>query len=98
MYASPRKLHSLNFSRASSGNGYGLHWDSPFMSLGRTELAFTLLLSDPEDFEGGELFLNFSPSIKIKLKAGQVIIYPFNVLNEVSEVLSGEMIVSIGWD
>tara|TARA_Y100001968_G_C19347708_1_gene712973 strand:- start:209 stop:871 length:663 start_codon:yes stop_codon:yes gene_type:complete len=97
-FAMPKLVHSMQFSRAKSGDGYGIHWDAPYMSQGRCDLAFTLFLEEKDKYEGGELFLATSPQAKtVKLDAGQAIFYPCNTLHQVKSVVSGERFVSIGW-
>jgi PKHD-type hydroxylase len=53
--ALPLRLHSVLFSRSQAGEGYGRHVDNAFMGGGRTDLSFTLFLSEPHEYEGGEL-------------------------------------------
>ena len=49
---------------------------------------FTILLYMNDDYEGGEIhFLN--ENIKIKPKAGSVVIFPSNLLHEVKTVILG---------
>ena len=48
-----RKVHGIMFTKSSVGQGYGMHIDNAYMSSGRSDLSFTLFLSDPKDYEGG---------------------------------------------
>ena len=78
--------------------GYGRHIDNPFMSSGRSDLSFTISLTNKECFEGGELVIETINSEKeFKLNAGEMIIYPSTYLHEVKEVKNGERIVCVGW-
>src|SRR3546814_3109552 len=58
MAAMPRMMRPILFSRCLAGMGYGPHIDNALMGEApqtRIDLAFTLFLSDPESYEGGEL-------------------------------------------
>ena len=65
----------------------------------RTDLSFSLFLSDPATYEGEELsiqtetgeFLDFKPS------AGEIVFYSSGRLHEVKPVTAGERLVCIGW-
>ncbi len=94
----PKKIHGLMFTRTSSGKGYGMHIDNPYMSSGRSDLSFTLFLNEMDQYSGGELAIqDLQNSRKIKLPAGSVIVYPSTSLHSVEKVISGERIVCVGW-
>ena len=94
----PKAIHSLIFSRSGPGEGYGRHLDSVRMPHGRTDLSFTVALSDPEDYEGGDLVLEMqSVERRFQLSAGDVVIYPSTLLHRVEPVQSGERFVAVGW-
>ena len=93
-----KKIHSLMFSRTGEGMYYKSHLDKPTLEAGRRDLSFTLFLSDPEAYEGGELRISIPPEIKtVKLKPGEIIIYPTQYVHEVRTVTQGERLVSVGW-
>ena len=61
---------------------YGRHIDNPFMSSGRSDLSFTISLSDKSKYSGGELMIEEMNSEKeFKLNAGEIIIYPSTYLS-----------------
>jgi PKHD-type hydroxylase len=64
----------------------------------RTDMAATLFLSQPSDYEGGELLINdtFGQS-RIKLPAGDMILYPASSLHRVEPVTGGVRLVSFLW-
>jgi PKHD-type hydroxylase len=64
----------------------------------RTDLSFTVFLSGPEAYEGGELVIagNDADSI-IKLPAGSAVVYPTTSLHRVAPVTAGERLVVVGW-
>ncbi len=94
----PREVHGVMFSKTSNGHSYGTHIDNAYMSTGRSDLSFTLFLSDPSKYQGGELSIQtLQGTQEIKLKAGQIIIYPSTSLHSVRTVKAGERIACIGW-
>jgi PKHD-type hydroxylase len=100
--AQPRRFSPLMISRASNGGGYGRHIDNAFMGSGdrrlRTDLSFTLFLSDPSTYEGGELAVETAAGEHLaKPEAGDLVLYPSTTLHEVRPVTSGERIVCVGW-
>ena len=52
--ARPKKFARLLLSRYRGGMTYGTHVDDPVMMGSRTDLSFTLALSDPGEYDGGE--------------------------------------------
>ncbi len=97
-FSLPRHIHGLMFSKTSSGEGYGMHVDNAFMSSGRSDLSFTIFLSDPQSYKGGQLVIQSVQDIKkFKLNQGQIIIYPSSSLHAVEEVTCGERIACVGW-
>ena len=96
--AFPRQIHSLLFSRSGVGEGYGRHVDNAWMADGRSDLSFTVALSSPDNYKGGELVLE-SPGGEeaLRLPAGHAIVYPSTLLHRVEPVTSGERLVAVGW-
>ena len=77
---------------------YGRHIDNAFMSSGRSDLSFTMFLSEKDKYTGGALSIeSINSEEKFKLNSGEIIIYPSTYLHSVEEVLSGERLVFIGW-
>ena len=100
--AQPARFSKLLISKTEEGGGYGLHVDNALMPLGndkmRTDLSFTLFLSDPDSYEGGELQIEHSgQSIQLKPEAGDLVLYPSTSLHRVNEVSSGERLACLGW-
>lgn len=96
----PKKVRKPLISKYGPGMSYGWHVDSPIMdeSLIRTDLAMTLFLNDPNDYEGGELHLNTaSGAVQYKLKPGDAIVYPALQVHGVSEVKTGYRLVAVTW-
>ncbi len=97
-FALPKLIHGIMFTRTTEGQGYGMHIDNAYMSTGRSDLSFTLFLSDPQSYEGGELDIqNMQNNKEIKLSSGHIFIYPSTSLHAVKKVTKGERLVCVGW-
>lgn len=99
--AMPAKVSTPLFARYTKGMSYGIHIDEPIMGDGpfyRTDLSFTVFLTDPDEYEGGELTIQTPYSEQqTKLKAGDAVLYPSGSLHRVAEVTSGVRMVAVGW-
>jgi len=97
MAVRPKAL-SLMFSRYDPGMRYGVHVDDAVMSGMRTDVAFTLFVSEPESYEGGELVIETAAGEDtIKLAAGALVAYPATSLHRVAEVTRGVRLAAVGW-
>ena len=97
-FSLPKRIHGIMFTKSSENMHYGRHIDNPYMSSGRSDLSFTLSLTNKEFYEGGELIIEtMNSEEKFKLNAGEIVIYPSSYLHSVSEVASGERLVCVGW-
>ena len=93
----PKALTPILFSRYEPGMRYGSHVDDPLMQGLRTDVSFTLFLSDPESYDGGELVIEgASGEDVVKLAAGSLIAYPSTALHHVAEVTRGERLAAVG--
>jgi len=95
--ALPYKILPPNFNRyTGSTNSYGLHTDStlrylPDGSALRTDISATLFLSNPGDYDGGELVVEDTyGEHRVKLNAGSLVVYPSGSMHAVAPVTSGE--------
>ena len=97
-FSIPKRIHGIMFTKSSKNMHYGRHIDNPYMSSGRSDLSFTLALSNKDSYEGGELIIEtMNSEEKFKLNAGEIIIYPSSYLHSVSQVDSGNRLVCVGW-
>lgn len=102
-YARPMRWSRLLFSRYGSGKTYGTHVDDPLMQgesgqRFRTDLSFTLFLTEPDSYGGGALTLEGRAGARqVKLKAGSMVVYPSGALHRVEPVTSGERLACVGW-
>ncbi|EXJ16277.1 Fe2+-dependent dioxygenase [Imhoffiella purpurea] len=100
--ALPCKVAELIFARYTPGMAYGDHVDDPIMGSSgprfRSDVSMTLFLNPPESYEGGELVVRTAfGEHRIKLPAGDAVIYPSSSLHRVAEVRSGERLVALTW-
>jgi len=100
--AQPRRLSPLIVSRTRAGGHYGSHVDNALMGKGaarlRTDLSFTLFLSPPTDYDGGELVIHAAGMTQaVKGEAGHLVLYPSGSIHEVRPVTRGTRIVCVGW-
>ncbi len=94
----PRKLHRFLITKTEKEGGYDTHVDNAYMSSGRSDLSFTLSLTDETRYEGGDLEIDsISESYPIKLKQGEIVIYPSTSLHRVCTVTTGVRTVCVGW-
>lgn len=97
----PKILHSLLFSRYEVGMFYGPHVDNALMGEGkrfRADVSWTLFLSDPATYGGGELILESGPDEPcFKLAAGSLVVYPSLTLHRVTPVTEGSRYAAVGW-
>ena len=64
----------------------------------RSDVSTTVFLSDPSDYEGGELVVRTAfGDAEVKLPAGHVVVYPSASIHHVNEVTKGERIVAVTW-
>lgn len=94
----PQKFTKLLLSRYREGQTYGMHVDDALMAGVRTDVSFTLFLSDPADYDGGELVIEDSFEQRaVKLGAGDLFLYPSTTLHRVAPVTRGERLAIVGW-
>ncbi len=98
--ALPNRMADFIFARYQPGMHYGDHVDDPIMGGGklRTDISMTIFLNEPKEYEGGELTVTtpFGDQ-KVKLNAGDAVIYPSSSTHRVAEVTQGERLVALTW-
>lgn len=92
------------FNLYQDGGHYGTHSDAALMRLPetnltiRSDLSATLFLSNPDEYEGGELLIEESfGAQEVKLEAGDMVLYPSSSLHQVTPVTRGQRICAITW-
>jgi PKHD-type hydroxylase len=86
----PKALSPLLFSRYEKNMHYGSHVDDALMDGMRTDVSFTLFLSEPASYDGGELTIESTAGEEaFKLAAGALVAYSATSLHRVSAVTRG---------
>ena len=94
----PKTLSPLLFSRYEAGMHYGRHVDDALMGGMRTDVSFTLFLSDPTSYDGGELTIESAAGEEtFKLEAGALVAYSATSLHRVADVTRGARLAAVGW-
>lgn len=102
--AIPLHIFPPLFNRYSQGHYFGVHIDNAVRgdhltgTRIRTDLSVTLFLSEPHEYDGGELIVedNYG-SHEIKLPAGHLVLYPASSLHTVSPISQGVRMASFFW-
>lgn len=96
--ARPRHFARMLVSRYRPGMAYGTHVDDPIMKGSRTDLSFTLFLSELDAYEGGGLVIEDAIEERVlRLQPGDLVLYPTSALHRVEPVSWGERLAVVGW-
>lgn len=99
--ALPMKVAAPYYAKYETGMRYGDHVDDPIMQADtpyRSDVSITIFLSEPDEYEGGELTINTSfGENRVKLPAGHAVMYPSASVHRVEEVKSGTRLVAVTW-
>jgi PKHD-type hydroxylase len=102
--ALPNLVYPPMFNRYGVGMTFGAHVDGAVRldpRTGRklrTDVSATLFLAEPEDYDGGELEISDSYGVHaVKLRAGDLVLYPAGSLHEVTPVTRGERLACFFW-
>jgi PKHD-type hydroxylase len=99
----PLRILPPFFNSYAGGEHYGLHVDGAIrMQRGgapvRSDVSCTVFLSDPSEYDGGELtVVDTYGTHEVKLPAGDAIVYPSSSVHEVKPVTRGERVASFLW-
>jgi len=102
--ALPARIYPPMFNRYEDAETFGAHVDGGVRLLPgtgmqiRTDLAATLFLAEPETYDGGELAVHDTyGGQRVKLAAGDMVLYPATSVHEVTPVTRGTRIASFFW-
>ncbi len=97
----PKRVAAPFYARYEPGMEYGEHVDDPIMGQGdlyRTDVSTTIFLSEPDEYEGGELVIKDTYGERsMKLAAGSAVIYPSHSRHYVAPVTKGIRYVAVTW-
>src|SRR5262245_54399410 len=102
--ALPRQVYPPLFNRYSGSMSFGNHVDgavrvhAPTGRRLRADISATLFLTQPEDYDGGELLVEDTYGVhSVKLAAGDMVLYPATSLHRVTPVTRGTRVSSFFW-
>ncbi|HEY2658974.1 MAG TPA: Fe2+-dependent dioxygenase [Caulobacteraceae bacterium] len=102
--ALPARVFPPLFNRYDEGMGFAAHIDNAIRFGGehrqryRTDLSCTLFLSDPHEYDGGELVIDGAfGQQSVKLAAGDMVLYPASTVHQVTPVSRGSRWASFFW-
>ncbi|HEX7966081.1 MAG TPA: Fe2+-dependent dioxygenase [Gammaproteobacteria bacterium] len=97
----PRRLLPPMFNRYDTGMDYGGHVDNAVMGGGdplRADVSITVFLTDPADYDGGELVINSDGEAQsVKLAAGSAVVYSSTSIHKVQKVTRGSRVCGVTW-
>ncbi len=103
--ALPKRILPPLFNRyGGEHNFYGPHVDGAVLKVPgsgqwlRTDVSCTVFLSDPADYDGGELLVQDTYGSRgVKLAAGDAVLYPGTSVHQVTPVTRGVRLASFFW-
>ena len=103
--ALPQCVAEPFYARYTEGMYYGEHTDDPVMGKDtryryRSDIAVTIFLNRPEEYDGGELVINALSATEaqtIKYPAGDAVLYPADTVHKIMPVTAGVRVVAITW-
>jgi len=102
--ALPARVFPPLFNLYETAHSFGVHVDNAIRQIRgtalriRTDLSATLFLSDPSDYDGGELVIEDTyGSHAVKLPAGHLVLYPASSLHKVQPITRGARLASFFW-
>lgn len=102
--ALPQTVFPPLFNRYGCGQTFATHIDNSIRQSRdgsvriRSDLSATLFLTEPEDYDGGELLVEDTYGVhEVKLPAGDLILYPASSLHQVTPVTRGARTSSFFW-
>lgn len=103
-HAMPVRILSVFLNKHGEGCAYGKHVDRAMRVLMpsggqvRCDLSCSIFLSEKSEYDGGELVVyDGDSSTKLKLNAGDAVIYPAYFIHEVKKVTRGERLAACTW-
>src|ERR1700735_2011280 len=102
--AIPLHIFPPLFNRYGVGHRFGVHVDNAVRgdhltgTRIRTDLSVTLFLSEPDEYDGGELIVeDYYGSHEVKLPAGDPVLFPASRLHAGTPVTRGVRVASFFW-
>ena len=100
----PNEVYPPMFNRYGEGMAFGAHVDGSVRihpHTGRklrTDVSATLFLNEPDEYDGGELVVHDAfGTHRVKLAAGDMVVYPATSLHEVTPITRGRRLAAFFW-
>jgi PKHD-type hydroxylase len=100
----PNEVYPPMFNRYGMGMAFGAHVDGSVRIQPhtgrklRTDVSATLFLNEPDEYDGGELVVHDAfGTHRVKLAAGDMVVYPATSLHEVTPIARGSRLASFFW-
>ena len=100
----PFKILPPLFNRYADKQSYGRHIDGAIRQIAgsahriRTDLAATLFLTPPADYDGGELVVEDTfGARRVKLGAGDMVLYPGTSVHRIEPITRGTRLAAFFW-
>lgn len=91
-------IKEIQYTIYEEGDFYEKHIDTVYESFGTRKLSFSIQLSDPANYEGGELLLYYNNTPVIAKKdRGMMTAFHSLSLHEVKPITKGRRIALVGW-
>ena len=104
VFAFPKQMCRIMTNIHGEGEFYGRHIDNTMIghpasgNSSRADMSYTIFLTDPADYDGGELSIEMNNTIvNAKGNPGEVVLYDSGLLHEVKPVTRGTRISTVGW-
>lgn len=102
--ALPNKVYPPLINCYRDGGTFGFHVDNSIRQVPnslervRTDLSATVFFSDPDEYEGGELVIQDTYGVqRVKLAAGDMVLYPSTSVHQVEPVTQGARLAAFFW-
>lgn len=88
----------LQLTRYSKGDFFDWHLDFGAAEISARKLSVTVQLSDPEEYEGGDLeFMINHKTVKAPREKGTVVVFPSFIMHRVTPITKGTRQSIVGW-
>ena len=99
-FAFPKLMAPPALSLYRPGMNYGAHADAAFLPISarpiRADLSCTIFLTDPDQYDGGELSVRLGTrEVDFKPAPGAAVVYPSTTIHQVRPVTRGERLCGI---
>jgi len=93
------RIETLQYSEYGIGQFYREHIDMMYQSPSRAvrKLSFSIQLTDPKEYEGGDVMIKTGTNLPIHKDLGTICFFPSYILHEVTPIKKGTRHALVGW-